>query len=115
MSLSRLPLVVLLILAACRGGETSHRRTLVDARDRYDPKSLDPALSTDVPTGRAVSYLFDGLTRFTPDAKVAPALATRWEVSQDGLSYLFHLRAGVRFHDGTSLHASDVVHSFTRV
>ena len=115
MSVSRLPLVALLILVACRGGESAHRRTLVDARDRYDPKSLDPALSTDVPTGRAVSYLFDGLTRFSPDAKVGPALATRWDVSADGRIYLFHLRTGVRFHDGTLFHASDVVHSFTRV
>jgi ABC-type transport system substrate-binding protein len=112
---SRSAFVALLVLAACRGGDAAHRRTLVDARDHYDPKSLDPALSTDVPTGRAVSYLFDGLTRFSPDAKVGPALAARWEVSPDGLTYLFHLRSGVRFHDGTLLHASDVVHSFTRV
>jgi ABC-type transport system substrate-binding protein len=112
---SRLSFVALLVLAACRGGDAAHRRTLVDARDHYDPKSLDPALSTDVPTGRAVSYIFDGLTRFSPDAKVGPALATRWEVTPDGRTYLFHLRAGVRFHDGSLLHASDVVHSFTRV
>ena len=103
--------IALLALAACRGGEVAHRRTLVDARDRYDPKSLDPALSTDVPTGRAVSYLFDGLTRFSPDAKVGPALATRWEISPDGRTYVFHLRPGVRFHDGTLLHASDEEHS----
>jgi peptide/nickel transport system substrate-binding protein len=113
--LSSIALLALAVLAACRGGETAHRHTLVDARDRYDPKSLDPALSTDVPTGRAVSYLFDGLTRFSADAKVGPALATRWDVSPDGRTYLFHLRPGVRFHDGTLLHASDVVHSFTRV
>ena len=43
---------------------------LVDSRDTEDPRSLDPALSTDVPTGRAVAYLFEGLTRFTPDARV---------------------------------------------
>src|SRR5665213_4139783 len=92
---TRLPLVALVLLAACNGGDAAHRRTLIDARDRYDPKSLDPALSTDVPTGRAVSYLFDGLTRFSPDAKVEPALATRWDVSPDGRTYLFHLRAGV--------------------
>jgi ABC-type transport system substrate-binding protein len=112
---SRLPFVALMLLAACHGRDATHRRTLVDARDRYDPKSLDPALSTDVPTGRAVSYLFDGLTRFSPDAKVGPALATRWDVTPDGRTYTFHLRSGIRFHDGSLLHASDVVHSFTRV
>jgi len=110
-----LAFVALLVLAACKGESPAHRRTLIDARDRYDPKSLDPALSTDVPTGRAVSYIFDGLTRFSPDAKVGPALASRWDVSPDGRTYLFHLRSGVRFHDGSLLHASDVVHSFTRV
>jgi len=115
LSCSRLSFVALLALAACRGGDAGHRRTLIDARNRYDPKSLDPALSTDVPTGRAVSYIFDGLTRFSPDAKVGPALASRWDVSSDGRTYLFHLRSGVRFHDGSLLHASDVVHSFTRV
>ncbi len=111
----RQPFVAFLLLAACRGGDAASRRTLVDARDRYDPKSLDPALSTDVPTGRAVSYLFNGLTRFTPDARVEPALAARWEVSADGRNYLFHLRAHVHFQDGSLLRASDVVHSFTRV
>src|SRR3982751_3034548 len=87
-----LVLVVPLLAAACGGGgSNTNRRTLVDSRDNYDPRSLDPALSTDVPTGRAVGYLFDGLTRFTPDARVIPALATSWEASADGLIYPFHL------------------------
>ena len=102
-------------VAACRGGESAPRRSsLVDSRDTYDPRSLDPALSTDVPTGRAVSYVFDGLTRFTPDARVEPALAERWTVSPDGLTYTFHLRRGVTFHDGTAFGARQVVHSFER-
>jgi ABC-type transport system substrate-binding protein len=105
-----------LVVAACRGGESSPaRRTLIDSRDRYDPRSLDPALSTDVPTGRAVAYVFDGLVRFTPDARIEPALATRWEVSPNGVTYTFHLRRGVKFHDGTPVVASHVVRSFTRV
>jgi peptide/nickel transport system substrate-binding protein/oligopeptide transport system substrate-binding protein len=110
-----LPLV-LVLAAACRGGETApQRRTLIDSRDTYDPRSLDPALSTDVPTGRAVAYLFDGLTRFTPDARLEPALAERWSVSDDGREYVFHLRPGVRFHDGTPFSARHVVRSFQRV
>ena len=41
----------------------------------YDPRSLDPALSTDVPTGEVVSLLFDNLTQFDPDAQLKPGLA----------------------------------------
>jgi peptide/nickel transport system substrate-binding protein/oligopeptide transport system substrate-binding protein len=104
-------------LGACGGAGDAggvDRHSFVDSRDTEDPRSLDPALSTDVPTGRAVSYLFDGLTRFTPDARVAPALAERWEVSPDGRTYTFHLRRGVRFHDGTPMVAAHVVASWQR-
>jgi peptide/nickel transport system substrate-binding protein/oligopeptide transport system substrate-binding protein len=103
-------------LLACGGvGTSTDRRTLIDSRDNYDPRSLDPALSTDVPTGRAVGYLFDGLTRFTPDARVIPALATSWDVSPDGLTYTFHLRRGVHFTDGTPFVARQVATSWQRV
>src|SRR5262245_29320828 len=87
------PLVALLLSANCRGGDaTPERRTIIDSRDTYDPRSLDPALSTDVPTGRAVAYVFDGLTKFTPDARLEPGLALRWDISPDGRTYTFHLR-----------------------
>src|SRR5918997_5114957 len=113
----RLIVVPLLLAAAgCRGGEaTPQRATLVDSRDTYDPRSLDPALSTDVPTGRAVGYVFDGLVRFTPDAKLEPGLAERWEVSPDGMTYTFHLRRGVKFHDGKPFVARHVLSSWQRV
>lgn len=109
-------LTLLSTLAACRRADpTGDRHTLVDSRDWYDPRSLDPAHATDVPTGRAVAYLFDGLTRFTPDARIEPGLAKSWEVSADGLTYTFHLQSGVTFHDGTPFVARQVVRSFTRV
>src|SRR5438874_7649139 len=106
--------VCLIIAAACGGGGNPNRRTIVDSRDNYDPRSLDPALSTDVPTGRAVAYVFDGLTRFTPEARVEPALAERWDVSSDGGRYTFHLRHGVTFTDGTPLTAKIVLASWQR-
>lgn len=115
----RIPAVgfTLLSLAAvaCGGSGDPNRRTLVDSRDQYDPRSLDPALSTDVPTGRAVGYLFEGLTRFTPDARVESALAHRWDLSADGMTYTFHLRRGVVFHDGTPFTARQVAASWQRV
>jgi len=113
----RLFLLVLPAILACGGGGESapSRKTIIDSRDTYDPRSLDPALSTDVPTGRAVAYVFDGLTRFTPDAKVVPGLAKSWDVSADGITYTFHLRSGVKFHDGRPFTANNVVASFQRV
>jgi ABC-type transport system substrate-binding protein len=101
---------------ACGGRDAAPaRNTLIDSRDRYDPRSLDPSQATDVPTGRAVAYVFDGLTRFTPDARLEPSLAERWEVSPDGRTYTFHLRRGVTFHDGSPFVARHVVRSWQRV
>jgi peptide/nickel transport system substrate-binding protein/oligopeptide transport system substrate-binding protein len=108
-------LVVLLFALGCSDKSAPSRHTLIDSRDTYDPRSLDPALSTDVPTGRAVGYLFDGLTRFDPNAKVEPGLAEKWDVTPDGLTYTFHLRRGVKFHDGTPFTAKNVVASWQRV
>jgi ABC-type transport system substrate-binding protein len=113
----RRPLLVLiytLMIAGCGSTGAPSRHELIDSRDQYDPRSLDPALSTDVPTGRAVGYVFDGLTRFDPNAKVEPALAERWDVTPDGLTYTFHLRRGVTFHDGSAFTAHNVLASWQR-
>ncbi len=108
--------LTLFVATACTGGESSPaRQTLIDSRDTYDPRSLDPALSTDVPTGRAVGYIFDGLVRFTPDAQVVPGLAHTWDISADGMTYTFHLRNGVKFHDGRAFTSRNVINSFQRV
>lgn len=104
------------LLSACTQSDSAPaRHAIIDSRDWSDPVSLDPARAPDVPSGRAVAYLFDGLTRFTPSGQVEPGLATAWEVSPDGLVYTFHLRGAVRFHDGSPLLARHVVQSFRRV
>lgn len=104
----------LCLLLACDGGGDGAGRPLV-YYETYDPRSLDPALSTDVPTGEMVTLLFDGLTQFDADGRLLPGLADRWEASDDGRRYVFHLRPGVRFHDGRLLTAADVKRSFLRV
>jgi peptide/nickel transport system substrate-binding protein/oligopeptide transport system substrate-binding protein len=105
----------LCILAACRGQSGG-----VEARDlvyyeTYDPRSLDPALSTDVPTGEMVTLLFDGLTQFDADGRLLPSLSDRWTADRKAQRYVFHLRSGVTFHDGRPLVAADVKRSFLRV
>jgi peptide/nickel transport system substrate-binding protein/oligopeptide transport system substrate-binding protein len=110
----RFSIYVGLVLVAACGGGAPNRHSIIDSRDNYDPRSLDPALSTDVPTGRVVAYVFDGLTSFTPEARVEPALAERWDVTPDGSRYTFHLRRGVTFSDGTRLGAKTVISSWMR-
>ena len=80
----------------------------------YDPRSLDPALSTDVPTGEVVSQLFDNLTQFDPDAQLQPGLARSWETDAAGRVYTFHLRQNASFHDGRPIKAADVRASLLR-
>jgi ABC-type transport system substrate-binding protein len=80
----------------------------------YDPRSLDPALSTDVPTGEVVTLLFDNLTQFDPEAQLKPGLARSWETDRAGRTYTFHLRQGATFHDGRPIKAADVRASLLR-
>lgn len=106
--------ILLFTLAAC-ATERRHGTAPLVYYESTDPRSLDPALSTDVPTGEMVTLLYDGLTRFDADGALRPALADRWSVDARGLRYEFHLRPGVRFHDGAPLTAEAVRHSFLRV
>src|SRR6266498_1343050 len=107
----------LCFLAACHtsgGGNEAGGRGLI-YYETYDPRSLDPALSTDVPTGEMVTLLFDGLTQFDPDGKLLPGLSDRWTADRTAQRYVFHLRPGVSFHDGSPLVAADVKRSLLRV
>ena len=104
-------LSLLLVLAGC--GPRAPGRTL-EYYFTYDPRSLDPAYSTDVPTGEVVALLFDNLTQFVPDGSLVPGLARRWTVDSTGSRYTFHLRTDARFHDGRPVRAADVKASFER-
>ncbi len=80
-----------------------------------DPKSLDPALSTDVFTAVKVAVLYDNLVKFGVGSEIRPSVAKAWEISPDGSRYTFHLEPGFRFINGRSIHAADVKYSFQRV
>ncbi len=77
---------------------------------------LDPhALQQSQAQAQAVlQHVYEGLTRYSPDLHIEPALATRWE-QVTPLAWRFHLREGVRFHDGSPLTADDVQYSLERL
>ncbi len=82
---------------------------------QLEPPNLDPTGGAAAAIDEVVyANLFEGLTRYNADGSISPGLAHDWDVSEDGTVYTFHLRDGVRFHDGTDLTASDVKFSLDR-
>ena len=80
-----------------------------------EPPNLDPTSGAAAAVDSIVyGNVFEGLTRITESGNVAPALAESWDISPDGLAYVFHLRRGVRFHDGSRFDANDVKFSLDR-
>ena len=80
------------------------------------PAGLDPHLITAFNSVVIVqSNIYEGLTAIDKDLAVVPGLAESWEISEDGLTYTFKLRAGVKFHDGSDMDAEDVAASIRRV
>lgn len=76
----------------------------------------DPHIASDSSNRLAILFsIYEALVELDPAGEVQPALATHWEVEPDGRSWTFHLREGVRFHNGNVLTADDVVASLDRV
>jgi len=71
------------------------------------PGPIDPRRGGSQATSRVVHLVYDGLVRIDEHGEIIPALARDWEIP-DPLTYVFHLRDGIRFHDGTACDAEDV-------
>ena len=77
-----------------------------------DPGHLNPAITTNGSVHTASGLLYDGLLTLDDSLRPMPALARRWDVEDAGAVYRFHLRPGVRWHDGRLLTAADVEFTF---
>ena len=78
-------------------------------------KSLDPYTVNETTTNAHLGHPYEGLTARGKDLKIEPALAEKWEISDDGLKWRFFLRKGVKFHGGEDFTADDVIFSADRV
>jgi peptide/nickel transport system substrate-binding protein len=83
---------------------------------QLEPPILDPSANP----AAAISELlygnvYEGLVQFAADGSVLPRLARSWDVSNDGLTYVFHLQDGVRFHDGSAFDAAAAKFSLDRI
>ncbi len=123
-SLLLLVTALLLMVSGCRNGfdqaDTSH---VFRYNEAADITSLDPSFARDQANIWPVNQIFNGLVQLNDNLEVIPAIASRWDISGDGLQYTFHLRKDVRFQDdacfpagiGRKVNSQDVIYSFRRI
>jgi peptide/nickel transport system substrate-binding protein len=79
------------------------------------PVGLDPHKVTAFSSFVVIGQIYEGLVEVNADLGIEPALAESWTVSDDGLTYVFKIREGVRFHNDRTMTADDVVYSLQRI
>lgn len=77
-----------------------------------DASNLFPILSSDSTSHGIASLIYNGLVKYDKDLKVVGDLAESWEISKGGLVITFHLRKGVRWHDGRPFTSADVLYTY---
>jgi len=103
------------ILAGCgaKDGATANKQQAIYNLGE-DPKTIDPQLNTASGAGNIILNAFEGLTRMDKDSKAAPGVAEKWEMSEDGLKYTFHLRKDAKWSDGEAVTANDFKYAWLR-
>ena len=111
-------------LTACGGSktedaaattETAAGEKILSVQIGPDPETIDPALNSASDGGCMILHSFECLLTVDESGALAPGQAESWEVSEDGLTWTFHLREGLKWSDGTDLTANDFVYSWKRV
>lgn len=95
-------------------GESADPTVVTIARGT-DTVTLDPAFAGDNVDIWVDSLIFEGLVRASEDGtEIQPCLADTWDISEDGLTYTFHIRDGAKFSDGSDVTAEDAAFSIER-
>ena len=79
-----------------------------------DPPTLDPHKTSDTTSAFIIGEVYSGLVTLNTDLQIVPDIAERWEISEDGLVYTFHLLPDATFADGKPVTAQDFVYSLNR-
>ena len=112
-----------LLLGGCKEEKANTNKTVFKYNEAAGITSLDPAFSNRTENIWAVNQIFNGLVQLNDTLAVVPCIAKKWEISDDGLNYTFHLRNDVYFHNhyifkngkGRKVLARDFVYSFNRL
>lgn len=102
------------IAAEASSAETTAGGVITMARE-LDSNNLDPVMTADNVDIWILNMMVEGLVTSSDDGKeIIPAVADTWDVSEDGLTYTFHIRDGIKFSDGNDVTVEDCIYSLTR-
>lgn len=126
-------LATVLLLTACSGGankpandaannqatdtaaEDTGEKKILRTNNSSEPGTLDPALAKGTHESFVLQHAFEGLMRYNEDDKLEPGQAESYEVSEDGKTYTFKLRDGLKWSNGDPLTAHDFEYAWKRV
>lgn len=109
-------LVLILPISGCKKNKNSPENQTIKYNLGSEPKTLDPQICTDASSNIVVLNTFEGLVRLGANGEITPGVAQAWELSDDGLNYIFHLREDACWSDSekTPVTAHDFVFGFRR-
>ncbi|WP_191562090.1 peptide ABC transporter substrate-binding protein [Metabacillus idriensis] len=119
--------MLVFVLAACTANESAGSDTkdggdnskakekILRLNNGAEPTSFDPVIGFDAVSWNALNNLMEGLTRLGKDHEPEAATAEKWDISEDGKTYTFHIRADAKWSNGDDLTANDFVFAWKRL
>jgi dipeptide transport system substrate-binding protein len=116
--------LLVFILAACTANESAGKDTEKEEKEKEkilhlnngaEPTSFDPVIGFDAVSWNALNNLMEGLTRLGKEHEPEAAAAEKWDVSEDGKTYTFHIREDAKWSNGDDLTADDFVFAWKRL
>ena len=104
--------VLMIVSISCGGNKADEGAIYINVGP--EPKTIDPALNSTVDGSIYIQHAFEGLATRDKDNKIIPGVAESWDISEDGLTYTFHIRENAKWSDGKKITAEDFVYSWQR-
>lgn len=114
LSLLLILLITVLSLGGCEQDAPHPEDEIISFILESDPLTLDPQIADDYSSAMLIANLFEGLVRCDADGNISPGIAESWDVSSNGLEYVFHLAENTKWSNGDAVTADDFIFGITR-
>lgn len=107
--------LLLLTMAACGSNPVQADKVFANYGIETELSSMDAQVVTDGTSFTIIENTTEGLTQFDKNSVIVPAIAESWEISEDGMTYTFHLRKDAKWSNGTPVTANDFIFAWKRL